>query len=388
MNLFQIDRPFHRRKERLSSSPARLESRNWNWLWSSPLRKLSLLFLFIILLAWAVSAGQPGKSSKAKPEPAAVVKPSTPHDADPPKAAEPLRSVTGRRGIYLTAATVADPQQIDDLLAHLIRANFNAVVIDMKEMGGHVVYESHISLAETIGARTLTLPLKALLDRFHRAGIYVIARQVVCYDPLLASYLKSAQVPWVSPLDARVVQYNLAIARELAASGFDEIQFDYIRFADGALGDTYEQRYQAIDRFLALARQQVGGLVHLSADIFGRTLWDWNLKKIDPIGQSPEEISRYVDLISPMVYPSHYETDYFRDHPYETIHQSLSNGLRRHLAMRPYLQAFDLRLPSDMTLVEYIRAELRAVHELGFDSYLFWNPSSDYEALWRALGIP
>lgn len=357
------------------------------------LRRLSLLLLLALLLIFAVSVGQsrlaPKPSLSGARDAATALPPAHPSGPPvPPKAAE-RRSPAGRRGIYLTAGTVADPQHVDDLIAHMLKANFNAVVIDMKEMGGQVVYESRVPLAQAIGARTLTLPLKELLGRFHRAGIYTIARQVVFYDPLLASHLKSAQAPWVLPLDARVVQYNLAIARELAESGFDEIQFDYLRFPDGdGLGGDYESRYRAITRFLQLAQQQLSGLANLSVDVFGRTLWDWNMKKIDPIGQNLEEMSHFVELISPMVYPSHYETASFRDHPYETIQQSLQSGLARGLAMRPFLQAFDLRLPSNMTLVEYIRAQLRAVHKLGFDSYLFWNPSSDYEALWQALASP
>jgi len=387
MNPFQMKRYFRRRKAHLPMSPSSPFDQATSRLPLHQLRNLGLLLVFILLLTWAVSAGQPGFMPQPKPESQTIVKPSNPDRSVPPKSVAPQRSAAGRRGIYLTAATVADPKRVEGLISHMLRANLNAVVIDMKEMGGQVVYDSHVPLAQAIGARTLTLPLAELLGRFHRAGIYTIARQVVFYDPLLASHLKSAQAPWVSPLDARVVQYNLAIARELAISGFDELQFDYLRFPDGdGLGGDYEGRYRAITRFLQLAQQQLSGLANLSVDVFGRTLWDWNMKKIDPIGQNLEEMSHFVDLISPMVYPSHYETTDFRDHPYETIRQSLANGLKRHLAMRPYLQAFDLRLPSDMTLVEYIRAELRAVHELGFDSYLFWNPSSDYEALWQALG--
>jgi hypothetical protein len=356
-------------------------------------RRLSLLLLLALLLIFAVSVGQSRFATTSSPSGTSNVATATQpaQTASPPAPPKTVarRSPVGRRGIYLTAGTVADPQRVDDLIAHILRVNFNAVVIDMKEMGGQVVYDSHVPLAKAIGARTLTLTLKELLDRFHRAGIYTIARQVVFYDPLLASYVKSAQAPWVSPLDARVIQYNLAIAHELATSGFDELQFDYIRFPDGdGLGGDYAGRYQAIDHFLALAHQQLSGLVHLSVDVFGRTLWDWNTKKIDPIGQNLEEMSHFVDFISPMVYASHYETADFRNHPYETIQQSLTNGMKRRLTMRPFLQAFDLRLPAGMTLIEYIREQLRAAHELGFKEYLFWNPSSDYEALWQALSTP
>jgi len=259
------------------------------------------------------------------------------------------------------------------------------VVIDIKNNHGEVAYDTKVALAKAIEAKVPRLPLKELLAKLKSKGIYVIARQVVFYDPKLARYLKSRAAPWVLPTELRAVQYNLEIALEIADWGFDEIQFDYLRFPDGDELQRWEARYEAINGFLRQVHKRLSHKINISVDVFGRTLWDWNRKKIDPIGQSLENISLYVDLISPMVYPSHYENEHFRNHPYETVKLGLENGLRRNLEMRPFLQAFALHIPKGMSLPQYIQEQIQAVKELGIEGYLFWNPSSDYTALWEAL---
>lgn len=295
-------------------------------------------------------------------------------------------SFMGRRGVYLNVFAAADTGRVDETIQKLKAAGLNAVVIDVKDNHGIVAYNTQVRLAKAIKAQMPLLKLDELSAKFKRQGIYVIARQVLFYDPKLANYLNSPQAPWVLPTNQTAVQYNLAIAEEVASKGFDEIQFDYIRYPDGGgLGGNYSSRYAAISQFLKLVHQKLNNKINISVDVFGRTLWDWNIKKIDPIGQHLEEMARWVDLFSPMVYPSHYENKEFWDRPYETVKRSLESGLRRGLVMRPFLQAFQMRIPKTMSYADYIRAQIRAVKELGFDGYLFWNPQSDYTMLWRVL---
>jgi hypothetical protein len=189
------------------------------------------------------------------------------------------------------------------------------------------------------------------------------------------------------PSDQQAVQYNLAIAQEVAALGFDELQFDYVRYADeGALTPIYEDRYRSVTRFLQAARSLLVGKVHLSVDVFGRVLWDWNMKRIDPIGQSLEEIAATVDLLSPMLYPSHYHETYYRDDPYRVVSEALSCGQARvDTPFRPFLQVFDRDIPPGMSQEAYILAQIHAAQAAGADGYLFWNPASDYTALYSAL---
>ncbi len=291
-----------------------------------------------------------------------------------------------RRGIYLTSLLASRPERLAEIIEQANRHGLNAIVIDVKDNHGVVAYDTQVPLARTIGAREVRFDLKTLVESLKARGLYVIARQVVFYDPKLASHLKSRLGPWVSPTEERVVAYNLAIAEEVAAAGFHEIQFDYIRYPDGGdLRPIYGTRYRAIRDFLRRAYERLHAQINLSADVFGRTLWDWNLKKIDPIGQALDELRPYVDLLSPMVYPSHYEDRRFWDDPYGTVKKSLQNGLERDLKMRPFLQAFEMRLPVGMTQEEYILEQIRAVRELGFGGYLFWNPEGNYDPLWRAL---
>jgi len=183
------------------------------------------------------------------------------------------------------------------------------------------------------------------------------------------------------------VEYNLAIAEEVASLGFDELQFDYIRYADvGSLESRYEGRYAAVDRFLAEARRRLAGRITLSADLFGRVLWPWNERRIDPIGQSLEEMSAHLDFVSPMVYPSHYAEQAYRDDPYRVVSDALRSGKARVSASyRPFLQAFDLALPAGMSLETYIEEQIRAAEDTGADGYLFWHPACEYDTLYRVL---
>lgn len=296
-------------------------------------------------------------------------------------------SIHGKIGVYLTSRALTKPEVIDKLLAAIDAGQINAVVINVKNMHGEITYASSVPVAAEIGAASDRSGLVQFIEKLQQKGVYLIARQVLFYDPMLARYLGSPSVPWVLPSDERAVSYNLAVAREVIGLGFDEIQFDYVRFPDGGeLVSQYEDRYAAVNSFLERAREALSARVALSIDVFGRVLWDWNKKKIDPIGQSLEEIAEHVDLISPMLYPSHYHEYRYRNDPYAVVKEALKTGKARvSTPFRPFLQAFDQAIPARMTLEDYIRAQILAAVELHSDGYLFWNPSCEYTALYRVL---
>lgn len=289
-------------------------------------------------------------------------------------------------GIYLTSYAIGKEGVLAGLEKAVKDGKLNAVVINVKNMHGEITYTSHVGLATRIGSSTGRVDMANLITRLHEQHVYVIARQVLFYDPKLANYLGYSD-PWVYADDDVAVQYNLDIAQEVASLGVDEIQFDYVRYSDnGDLVAVYDSRYRAINAFLDYAKQLLGGRVKLSVDVFGRVLWNWNKKKIDPIGQSLEEIAPMVDFISPMVYPSHYSEQRYRDDPYGVVKEALLTGKSRvTTSLRPFLQAFDRYIPIGMTIEDYIRSQVRAANEVGTDGYLFWNPSCDYQALYRAL---
>jgi len=325
--------------------------------------------LFIALLSFACSTGLTGLPLPAQ-ETASSSIPSG-HD---------------RIGVYLTSYALTKPSILEAIHAANEAGQIDTLVINVKNMHGELTYASSITLATEIGAATGRLDLPTLLDALRSEGFYLIARQVVFFDPLLAQHL-GFEDSWV-PADSRTVcDYNLEIASEVAGLGFDELQFDYIRYPDGGeLENIYEDRFAAITAFLSAAHARLGDRIPLSADLFGRVMWPWNSRKIDPIGQSLEDMAPYLDFISPMLYPSHYFEQVYRDDPYRTIKDALTAGdARVEASFRPFLQAFDRHLPDGMSLETYISEQIRAAQDHGADGYLFWHPACEYEPLFRVL---
>ena len=293
---------------------------------------------------------------------------------------------SGHIGVYLTSYAISNQEIMAAVFAAREAGKIDALVINVKNMYGEVTYRSKIPFVREIGAAVDRIDLARLIPELRARGFYLIARQVVFYDPILARRL-GTDGSWVSPEDETAVSYNLSIANEVANLGFDEIQFDYVRYPDGGgLAPIYSDRYETIEGFLDSARDLLAGRVMISADLFGRVLWGWNEKLIDPIGQSLEMIAPSVDFISPMLYPSHYVEDYYKSDPYRVITEALESGKGRVKArFRPFLQAFALSIPDGMTLEDYIRLEIKAAQDAGADGYLFWNPSCDYAPLYQAL---
>lgn len=303
-----------------------------------------------------------------------------------PSSAETRPDWRARRGIYLTSGLAASRERLQAYVEQVKAHDLDTLVIDVKDNSSVVAYPSDADLATDIGARRVRFNLTELVRWLHERDIYVIARQVVFHDPKLAAHLDSPIAPWVPPTHPDVVDYNLAIAREVAQSGVDELQFDYIRYPDGgAYEPVYEDRYRAITSFVERADAAVGEDVHLSADVYGRTLRSWNQRRVDPIGQNLEAMMAHLDALSPMVYPSHYESERYWHDPYGTVRDELALGQERGLAMRPFLQAFERHQPPEMDQSTYIAEQLRAVQDLNVDGYLFWNPEGDYGNLWSAL---
>jgi len=246
--------------------------------------------------------------------------------------------------------------------------------------------------------------LKTLKDR----GIYTIARIVSFQDQTLATkrpdlavrdtrtggVWKNVQgVAWTSAMKPETWEYNAAIAAEAAQLGFDEIQYDYVRFpTDGAteamdLGgpNTMEARTDAIANFLKRTREVLRPYgVALSIDIFGIALFDRT--DYDRIGQLLEKMAPYVDYISPMVYPSHYIRgalgfDLPNNYPYEIVLGSLQKGADRvpnpRVMFRPWLQDFSYGPGIDYGPKE-VRAQIKATYDFGATSWMLWNAANEY----------
>ncbi len=289
------------------------------------------------------------------------------------------------------------------------KTELNALVIDIKGDRGLISFRSSVPLATAVGAQQIiTLKdLPGLLASLHEKKIYTIARIVTFKDnrlsharPELAVKTASGAVwsdneglSWVDPFRPEVWDYTIDIAAEAARSGFDEIQFDYVRFPDRAglvfsQENTQENRVQAISSFLARARERlVPYNVYLSADIFGYVCWNQNDTWI---GQHLESLAPYLDYLAPMLYPSGFQfgVGAYKNpvkNPYEVVLLTLNNARNRTglapVRFRPWLQAFrDYAFDRREFRATEIEAQVSASREFGSNGYMLWNPRNIYSA--------
>ena len=289
----------------------------------------------------------------------------------------------------------------------------NALVIDVKDDRGLVLYRSRVPLAREIGADT-TMPMRAervraVLDTMRANGIYPIARIVVVKDPLLASkklewaikrredpsapWLDKKGNPWLDAGQPGVWDYAADLADEAVALGFSEVQFDYVRFPDEkrlvseatfplAKGRVRAQVIR--DQLGALRKRVAAAGVPMTIDVFGLTMSDTTDMGI---GQRWEMFVDRADVVLPMTYPSHYAPGSYgiavpNAHPYEIISRALRDAKRRTAGIAgaarivPWYQDFTLGPPHYG--VEQVRAQIRAGRDAGFDEWLLWNPGSRY----------
>ena len=320
--------------------------------------------------------------------------------------------------LYLTSLGFANRSLRNAALAIAAHTEINALVIDVKGDRGYVAFASAAPLARASGAeRSIAMRnLRELTDALHAQGLYVIARIVVFKDNVLATARPDLAVKtrdgrvwhdteglaWTDPMRPEVWDYNVALAVEAARAGFDEIQFDYVRFPDSAAGlvfsaaSTQKSRIAAISGFLAMARERlVPYNVFLSADIFGYVCW--NLDD-SGIGQTLSEMLRYVDYLSPMLYPSTFQFGIpgYRDpvaHPYEVVYRSLERALARSrvspLRLRPWLQSFrDYAFDRRAFTGEQIRTQILAADRAGTNGWMLWNPRNVYSDAGLASKAP
>ncbi len=321
------------------------------------------------------------------------------------------------KALYLSFYGVGSRTLREAALNQIEKRGMTAVVIDVKGDRGLIAYRSSVALAQEVGAqKTITISDPAgLISRLHREHLYVVARIVVFKDDPLATARPSLAVKragdgaykdregleWTDPLDKEVWNYNIAIAVEAARLGFDEIQFDYVRFPDAkglelSVPNTMAGRIGAITGFLSAARKQlVPYNVFLASDIFGYVMW--NLDDTH-IGQRLEELASVVDYISPMLYPSCFHAGipgYPNPvaHPYEIVLLSLQSGQQRTriapIRFRPWLQAFrDYAFDHRRYGEAEIAAQIKAAETFGSDGWMLWNPRNVYFANNRGPASP
>jgi hypothetical protein len=311
------------------------------------------------------------------------------------------------KALYLSFYGIGSAELRGAALNILATTELNALVIDVKGDRGRIPYRSSVALAGEVGAqKVITVgDMPALLARLHAQGIYLIARVVAFKDDPLARarpdwavhdrngdiYIDREGLAWTDPFRREPREYVLDVAEEAARMGFDEIQFDYLRFPDQpglvfAKPSTQANRVAAISGFLGEARSRLAPYnVFLAADVFGYVLWN---RDDTSIGQRLEDLMSQVDYISPMLYPSCFFCGIpgYRDPvavPHEIVELSLRNALKRTglsgLRFRPWLQAFkDYAFDRRPFGGPEVRAQIDAADALGTDGWMLWNPRNVY----------
>jgi hypothetical protein len=307
------------------------------------------------------------------------------------------------RGVHMTMGLASIKGKLGEFLA-LERYGLNTLELDIKDEEGTVAFSPRVApAAGPIGSAGGFYDPALVARTAHAAGVYLIGRVVTFQDPLLAMrrpglavrradgsrWLTSAGLAWVNPYDQRVWRYDVAIAKAAAKAGFDEIQFDYVRFpSDGDVAAAVypnargESRSSAIDRFLRYARAQLRPLgVQVSADVFGLAA-----TRNMGIGQLPRRIAGVVDAISPMVYPSHFGAGELGLQnpdavPGTTVAYALDDFARRlrgtSARLVPWLQDFSLGTPYELTDVQ---DQVLSARRSGARGFLLWNPKCVYHA--------
>lgn|GEM_PF-220785 len=326
------------------------------------------------------------------------------------------------KALYLTGWTVGIEERLDHFIKLANETEINAYVIDIKDDDGYVGYESGLPLVQEYGSWMKKYDVDHVLKKMHDNNIHVIGRLVCFKDPVYSGkfpdqavrdnvggiwkeYSNGHYVSWINPYKKESWDYLIDIAREALEKGFDEIQFDYVRFPNGKnmnFGEVTQKKYEVINEFLDYAVQKLPGAI-LSADVFG--IICESPEDTENIGQYLEKIGANIDYISPMVYPSHYAVGQIINNvrfekpdlrPYEVVYNSLVKARNRIASVpnykadvRPYLQDFTASWLSSGYYMNYgpeqARQQIQAVYDAGYEEWIFWDPSNTYseEAFYR-----
>lgn len=323
------------------------------------------------------------------------------------------------RGIYVSGWIAGSSSRLKKLIKLVDDTDLNAMVIDVKNEYGMMTYRSELREVRELGAgnQPAIADIKGLIKQLKSKDIYVIGRIVAFKDPLYARKKPSQALQkrsggvwkdhqgnrWLNPFQHDVRSYNIAIAAEAAKLGFDEIQFDYVRFPDNGArvdrevafdGRGKQGKGEIIGQFLSDARKQIHlEGVRLSADVFGLVT---SYKEDLGIGQTWRSIAPAVDVISPMTYPSHYSSGIYGVkqpdlQPYSIIRHAMieaqeSNAILREnnlgtAKIRPWLQGFTAVWvhPHQRYGARQIRQQIQAAKEQGVNEFLLWSSNCRYE---------
>ena len=305
------------------------------------------------------------------------------------------------KAVYMTSYVAGDIARRKELVGLIEETELNSVVIDVKDFTGYIAFPIENSFLQKIGSFKNVIPnAQDFVDDLHERGIYVIGRIVAFQDPILAAKRQDLAVlvskdsdevwkdfkgqSWLDPGSIDVWEYLSVLGKETYKVGFDEINYDYVRFpSDGNMKDIYypysEGRVltEVIKEFMAFLDKEFEGTGAVtSVDFFGMTTTNFNDLNI---GQKLEDALLYFDFVAPMVYPSHYPRNFIglanpAEKPYEVVKYSMDRAVSRasttRYKLRPWLQ--DFNLGADYT-PQRVREQIQAVYDAGLTSWMLWN---------------
>lgn len=322
------------------------------------------------------------------------------------------------KAVYLTGWTVGSTAKVDHYIELAKTTEINSYVIDIKDDDGLVGYESQVPEVKASGTWLKKYNPDKVLKAFHDNGVHVIGRLVAYKDPVYSIkrpdlaikstngglWKDNKKLSWLNPYNKDVWAYLVSIAKEAVEKGFDEIQFDYVRFpSDGKktmdFSGMTQEKYQAISEFLTYAANEMPG-IPVSADVFG-IIFE-SPADTEGIGQYLEEVGKNIAYISPMVYPSHYAYGQIVNkvefpapdlEPYKVVYNTLVKGRERlskvsgyKAGVRPYLQDFNApwlqprngkKMYQDYG-AEQVKEQIKAVYDAGYEEWILWDPSNTY----------
>jgi hypothetical protein len=314
------------------------------------------------------------------------------------------------KALYLTFWGASNNSKtLKNILKIIEETEINAVVVDVKNEYGSTQFWTDFQEANSYGAHKnrTNRDIKHFIKMMKERGIYTIARIVTFKDEIQASnnpeyaikkndanqsiWRNHDNMAWVDPFDKRSHNYAIAIAQEAAKVGYDEINFDYIRFPakKGLLlqkENTQQNRIKAIESFLAEAKRRLRKYgVFISVDTYGNICW---AKDDNGIGQTVASLAKHADYLAPMLYPSGFSSGSFHfkypsKHPYEVIYRSVKNIQDRVPSnrVRPWLQHFkDYTRARKNYGHDEIQAQIKACDTLKTNGWMLWSPSSKYKA--------
>lgn len=322
------------------------------------------------------------------------------------------------KGLYVSANTVALTRRLDELIKLSKEAGINAFVIDVKDDFGKITFPVSEKIKKfnvNSNKNPVIKNIEPIMKKLKENNIYTIARIVSFKDPIYAKanpdkairykengkpFTNSDGIPWVSAHDRNLWKYNIAVAKEAAEAGFNEIQFDYVRFpaSNGGKLDKIldygnkknETKASTIQKYLAYARKELSPLgVYISADIYGQVGSSYDDMAL---GQFWEAVSNEVDYVSPMIYPSHYGRGVYGlsvpdANPYKTVYRSVKDSLNRNnnidspAEIRPWIQAFTASWVKGH--IKYgkkeVKEQIKAMKDLKVEEFILWDPTNRYE---------